>query len=70
MAALNARLARLELLVHRVPIPCAFASVEAAHAAGVRGGWLHIGATMAPEEWAAAARAQQAALCEVTHGPV
>ena len=65
---LSERLTRLEQRQHRTYGPCAFDSVEAAQAAGVRGGWLHIGATMAPDEWAAAARAQQAALCEVNHG--
>lgn len=68
MMRLIDRLARLEQRQHRTPGPCAFDSVEAAQAAGVRGGWLHIGATMAPDEWAAAAKAQQAALCEVQHG--
>lgn len=65
---LSERLTRLEQRQHRTHGPCAFDSVEAAQAAGVRGGWLHIGATMQPEEWAAAAKAQQAALCEVNHG--
>ena len=65
---LTDRLARLEQRQHTEHGPCAFDSVEAAQAAGVRGGWLHIGAAMPPEQWAAAAKAQQAALCEVTHG--
>lgn len=65
---LNARLARLEQRQHRVPIPCAFDSVEAAQAAGVRGGWLCIAPVMDASEWAAAAKAQQAELCEVNHG--
>lgn len=65
---LNARLARLEQRQHLAPIPCAFDSEQAAQAAGVHGGWLHIGATMDAGEWAAAAKAQQAALCEVNHG--
>lgn len=61
-------LARLEQRQHHAPIPCAYPSAKAAQAAGVRGGWLHIGATMAPDEWSAAARVQQAALCKVPHG--
>ena len=65
---LSERLTRLEQRQHRTHGPCTFDSVEAAQAAGVRGGWLHIGATMAPDQWAAAAKAQQAALCEVNHG--
>jgi len=65
---LSERLTRLEQRQHSTYGPCTFESVEAAQAAGVRGGWLHIGATMPPDEWAAAAKAQQAALCEVTHG--
>lgn len=65
---LSDRLARLEQRQHHAPIPCAFDSVEAAQAAEVRGGWLHIGATMGASEWATAARAQQAELCEVNHG--
>ena len=65
---LNARLARLDLRLHLAPIPCAFDSEQAAHAAGVRGGWLHIGDVMDAGEWMAAARAQQSALCsEVPH---
>ena len=68
MLRLNERLARLEQRQHRTHGPCTFDSAEAARAAGVRGGWLHIGATMAPDEWATAARVQQAALCEVQHG--
>ena len=65
---LNERLTRLEQRQHRTYGPCTFDSVEAAQAAGVRGGWLHIGAMMPLDEWAAAARVQQAALCEVQHG--
>lgn len=65
---LNELLARLELLVHRVPIPCAFASAQAAHDAGVHGGWLCIQPVMGTAEWTAAAKAQQAELCEVNHG--
>ena len=65
---LTDRLARLEQRQHHAPIPCAYPSAEAAQAAGVRGGWLHIGATMDAGEWAAAAKAQQAELCEVMHG--
>lgn len=65
---LNERLTRLEQCQHRAHGPCTFDSAEAAQAAGVRGGWLHIGATMQPEEWAAAAKAQQAELCEVNYG--
>ena len=68
MLRLNERLARLEQRQHRTHGPCTFDSAEAAQAAGVRGGWLHIGATMDAGEWAAAAKAQQAALCEVQHG--
>ena len=67
MAALNARLTRLEQRLHRAPTPCCFASEQAAHAAGQRGGWLHIGDVMDVAEWMAAARAQQSALCEVPH---
>ena len=68
MAALNARVARLEQRLHRHHGPCAFDSEQAAHAAGVRGGWLHIGDVMDAGEWMAAARAQQSALCsEVPH---
>ena len=65
---LNARLARLELLVHRHHGPCCFDSEQAARDAGVSGGWFHIGATMDVTEWTAAAKAQQAELCEVSHG--
>lgn len=65
---LTERLARLEQRQHRTHGPCAFDSEQAAHAAGVRGGWLCIGETMDAGEWAAAAKAQQAALCEVNHG--
>lgn len=65
---LSDRLTRLEQRQHRTHGPCCFASVEAAQAAGVRGGWLCIGETMGTSEWAAAAKAQQAALCEVNHG--
>ena len=65
---LTDRLARLEQRQHHAPIPCAYPSAKAAQAAGVRGGWLHIGATMPPDEWAAAAKAQQAELCKVQHG--
>ncbi len=65
---LTERLQRLEQRQQPEPGPCAFDSVEAAQAAGVRGGWLHIGATMDADQWATAAKAQQAALCEVTHG--
>lgn len=68
VATLNARLTRLEQRQHRTHGPCTFDSVEAAQAAGVRGGWLHIGETMDAGEWAAAAKAQQAELCEVNHG--
>ena len=68
MLRLSERLARLEQRQHRTHGPCTFDSAEAAQAAGVRGGWLHIGATMDAGEWAAAAKAQQAALCEVQHG--
>ena len=68
MLRLSERLARLEQRQHHAPMPCTFNSAEAAQAAGVRGGWLHIGATMPPDEWAAAAKAQQAELCEVMHG--
>ena len=68
MLRLNERLARLEQRQHHAPMPCTFDSAEAARAAGVRGGWLHIGATMDAGEWAAAAKAQQAELCEVMHG--
>ena len=68
MAALNARLTRLEQRLHRHHGPCCFASEQDAHAAGVRGGWLCIGAVMDAGEWMAAARAQQSALCsEVPH---
>ena len=66
---LSDRLARLEQRQRPAPGPCVFDSVEAAQAAGVRGGWLHIGAPMDADEWAAAAKAQQAALCrEVSNG--
>ena len=68
MLRLSERLARLEQRQHRTHGPCTFDSAEAAQAAGVRGGWLHIGATMPPDEWAAAAKAQQAELCKVQHG--
>ena len=68
MLRLSERLARLEQRQHHAPMPCTFNSAEAAQAAGVRGGWRHIGATMPPDEWAAAAKAQQAELCEVMHG--
>ena len=68
MLRLSERLARLEQRQHHAPMPCTFNSAEAAQAAGVRGGWLHIGATMDAGEWAAAAKAQQAELCEVMHG--
>lgn len=53
MQSLEKRIAQLEQRQHRVPIPCAFDSVEAAQAAGVRGGWLHIGETMGASEWVA-----------------
>ena len=65
---LTEHLARLEQRQHRTHGPCTFDSAEAAQAAGVRGGWLQIGAMMPLDEWAAAARVQQAALCEVQHG--
>ena len=68
MLRLSERLTQLDQRQHRTHGPCTFDSAEAAQAAGVRGGWLHIGATMPPDEWAAAARVQQAALCEVQHG--
>ena len=68
MLRLNERLARLEQRQHRTHGPCTFDSAEAARAVGVRGGWLHIGATMDAGEWAAAAKAQQAELCKVQHG--
>ena len=68
MLRLSERLARLEQRQHHAPMPCTFDSAEAAQAAGVRGGWLHIGATMDAGEWAAAAKAQQAELCKVQHG--
>lgn len=65
---LNERLTRLEQRQHRTHGPCTFDSVEAAQAAGVRGGWLCIQPVMDVGEWMAAARAQQAELCEVNHG--
>lgn len=68
MATLRTRLQALEQHQTLKPIACAFDSVEAAQAAGIRGGWLHIGATMDFEQWVTAARVQQAALCGVTHG--
>lgn len=65
---LSERLTRLEQRQHRTHGPCAFDSEQAARDAGVRGGWLHIGSVMDASEWMAAARAQQAELCEVPHG--
>ena len=52
MLRLSERLARLEQRQHRTHGPCTFDSAEAAQAAGVRGGWLHIGAMMPLDEWA------------------
>ena len=65
---MSRRIAALERAPVGAASGCVFASEEDARAAGVRGGWLCIGPTMAPDEWAAAAKVQQAALCEASHG--
>lgn len=67
MARLETRLARLEQRLPCAPMPCAFESEHAAQAAGVRGGWLHIGPVMGLDEWTAAATAQQAKAQGVQH---
>ncbi len=68
--SLQRRIAHLEGQ-RRQPTPSqyAFDSEQAARAAGVQGGWFCIGAVMEPNEWIAAAKAQQAALCRgALHG--
>lgn len=66
--SIKTRLARLERAsAARRVWPLAWPSVEAAAAAGVRGGWLQVGPVMSLDEWMATAPAQQAELTKGHH---
>lgn len=63
MSAIKNRIKRLETAhEQRRIMPLAWPSIEAAAAAGVRGGFLQVGEILPPDEWVALAVPYMAAL--------